>query len=110
MVRRGFEKELKKLEDSVIEMAELAKKSIALSVESLKNKDPKPANKAVDIEEELDVKGLAIENACMRLSALQQPVAKDLRFIASMLNMSDVLERIGDYSGKIAKDHASHPR
>ena len=103
MVRAGFDQELQKLEDSVVEMAELAKSSVDAAVESLKKKDIKLAEKAIDIEEELDKRSLDIENACMRLTALQQPVAKDLRFIASMLKISDVLERIGDYAAKIAK-------
>jgi phosphate transport system protein len=103
MVRKGFEKELRRLEDSVIEMAELAKKSIDSSVDSLKNKDVKLAEKTIRFEKEMDQMSLAIENKCMRLTALQQPVAKDLRFIASMLKISDTLERVGDYAGKLAK-------
>ncbi len=103
MVRKGFERDLKELEKSVIEMAELAKKSIDLSVESLKKKDVKLAEKTLKIEKQMDKETLEIENRCMRLTALQQPVAKDLRFIASMLKISDTLERVGDYSGKIAK-------
>jgi phosphate transport system protein len=103
MTRKGFEEELKKLENSVIEMADLAKESIDASVDSLKNKDLKLAKKTVALEEEMDKKSLDIENRCMRLTALQQPVAKDLRFIASMMKISDTLERVGDYSGKIAK-------
>jgi phosphate transport system protein len=103
MVRKGFEKELKNLEDSVVEMAELAKQSIDTSVESLKKKDVKLAEKTIKLEKEMDKKSLDIENRCMRLTALQQPVAKDLRFIASMLKISDTLERVGDYAGKLAK-------
>jgi phosphate transport system protein len=103
MVRKGFEKELRKLEDSVVEMAELAKKSIDSSVDSLKNKDVKLAEKTIKFEKEMDQRSLNIENQCMRLTALQQPVAKDLRFIASMLKISDTLERVGDYAGKLAK-------
>ncbi|HDY74493.1 MAG TPA: phosphate transport system regulatory protein PhoU, partial [Euryarchaeota archaeon] len=103
MVRRGFEKELRKLEDSVVEMAEMAKRSVDYSVESLKKKDAALAEKAIGLEEEMDEMSLDIENRCMRLTALQQPVAKDLRFIASMLKISDTLERVGDYAGKIAK-------
>ncbi len=103
MVRRGFEKELRKLEDSVVEMAEMAKRSVDYSVESLKKKDAALAEKAIGLEEEMDEMSLDIETRCMRLTALQQPVAKDLRFIASMLKISDTLERVGDYAGKIAK-------
>lgn len=103
MVRAGFERELNKLEDSVIEMAGLAKESIDKAVESLKKKDAKLAEATIALEEEMDKKSLDIENACMRLTALQQPVARDLRFIASMMKMSDTLERVGDYAAKIAK-------
>ena len=103
MVRKGFEKELRKLEDSVVEMAEMAKRSVDYSVESLKKKDAALAEKAIGLEEEMDEMSLDIETRCMRLTALQQPVAKDLRFIASMLKISDTLERVGDYAGKIAK-------
>jgi len=103
MVRKGFDRELSRLEDSVVELAELAKRSVDLAVESLKKKDVKLAEEAIALEEEMDKRSLAIENNCMRLTALQQPVAKDLRFIASMMKISDTLERVGDYSGKLAK-------
>ncbi len=103
MVRKGFEKELQKLEDAVIEMAGIAKEAIDKSVESLKNKDVGLAEETLKLEQDMDTRALDIENRCMRLTALQQPVAKDLRFIASMLKMSDTLERVGDYAGKLAK-------
>jgi len=103
LVRKGFEKDLLSLETQVIRMAKTAKKSIDYSVESLRTKDVELANKAIELEREMDETSLKIENQCMRLTAQQQPVAKDLRFIASMLKISDTLERIGDYAGKIAK-------
>jgi phosphate transport system protein len=54
-------------------------------------------------EEESDLINLSVDEGCLRLTALQQPVAKDLRFISSMIKISDNYERVCDLGGKIAE-------
>jgi len=55
------------------------------------------------VEDETDVLNLSIEDRCLRLTALQQPVARDLRLIVAVLNIIVDLERMGDHAEGIAK-------
>ena len=103
MVRKQFHTEMRQLKSDVIRMGEIAKESVRLAVESLKNQDVEMAGKVSDLEEESDVLNLLINDRSMMLTATQQPVASDLRFVSSMMKISDSFERICDYAQKIAR-------
>ena len=68
----------------------------------LRNRDEKMAVEAARIEEEIDSEEVAIEEDCLKLIALYQPVAGDLRFIMSVLKMNGELERMGDLASHIS--------
>lgn len=103
MVREEFHKGLEEIKQDVIKMGNLAKESIRLSVKSLADQDVNLAEKVFKIEEETDVLNLSVEDRCLKFTALQQPVAGDLRFIAAMMRISNSFERIADYGVKIAE-------
>ena len=103
MARKTFDEVLKEIEKEVIRSGNLAKEAVLKAVESLKKQDRNLAKEVYEIEDKLDLLNLSIEDECMKATALYQPVAKDLRFIASMLRISEIFERIGDYSLKIAE-------
>jgi len=69
---------------------------------SLKNRDVEMAQKVIDMDKDIDALDHSIEENCMRLLALQQPMARDLRLIISALKMSIDLERMGDLALEIA--------
>jgi len=102
MVRDLYHKDLHKLKEEVISMGSLVSKAIEDSVLSLKNRDAGMAQKVIEMDHEIDALDLNIEDNCMRLLALQQPMARDLRLIISVLKMSIDLERIGDLALEIA--------
>lgn len=102
MVREAYHKELHRLREEIISMGRLVSKAINDSVLSLKNRDIELAQKVIDMDEEIDSIDKSIEENCMRLLALQQPMARDLRLIISVLKMSIDLERMGDLSLEIA--------
>jgi phosphate transport system protein len=102
MVREAYHKDLHKLKEEVVTMGSLVSKAIGDSVLSLKDRDVGMAQKVIEMDKEIDAMDHKIEEDCMRLLALQQPMARDLRLIISALKMSIDLERIGDLSLEIA--------
>lgn len=103
MVRKVFQMEMDRLETDVIKMAQLTRDAVSLSVDSLKNQDVGIAARVIELEEKSDVLNIEISDRGMMLTATQQPVARDLRFISSMMKISDSFERICDYAEKIAR-------
>jgi len=102
MMRTTLEKRMNEIEAEVIKLGNLAKEAITMSVKSLKEQSVELAENVIKIEEETDLLNLRIEERCMHLTATQQPVAKDLRFIAAMMRISSNFERIADMGEKIA--------
>ncbi|MFH1322270.1 MAG: phosphate signaling complex protein PhoU [Methanobacteriota archaeon] len=102
MVREAYHRDLHSLKDEVLEMGKLVVVAIGDAVLSLKNRDVELAQKAIDMDNEIDAMYHKIEDDCMRLLALQQPMARDLRLILSVLKMSIDLERMGDLALEVA--------
>jgi phosphate transport system protein len=102
MVREAYHKDLHKLREEILNMGSLVGKAIGDSVLSLKNRDVEMAQKVIDMDNEIDAIDHSIEENCMSLLALQQPMARDLRLIISVLKMSIDLERMGDLALEIA--------
>ncbi len=102
MVREAYHKDLHKLREDVLSMGSLVGRTIGDAVLSLKNRDVDMAQKVIDTDKEIDALDHSIEENCMRLLALQQPMARDLRLIISVLKMSIDLERMGDLALEIA--------
>jgi phosphate transport system protein len=102
MVREAYHRDLHKLREDVLSMGSLVGRTIGDSVLSLKNRDIEMAQKVIDMDNEIDALDHSIEENCMRLLALQQPMARDLRLIISVLKMSIDLERMGDLALEIA--------
>ncbi len=102
MVREAYHKDLHKLREEILNMGSLVGKAIGDSVLSLKNRDVELAQKVIDMDNEIDAIDHSIEENCMRLLALQQPMARDLRLIISVLKMAIDLERMGDLALEIA--------
>jgi phosphate transport system protein len=103
MVRKVFQMEMDRLETDVIKMAQLSRDAVSLSVDALRSRDVEMAARVIDLEEKNDVLNIEISDRGMMLTATQQPVARDLRFISSMMQISDSFERICDYAEKIAR-------
>jgi len=102
MVREAYHKDLHRLREEILKMGSLVGKTIGEAVQSLKDRDVELAQKVIDKDKEIDALDHSIEENCMRLLALQQPMARDLRLIISVLRMSIDLERMGDLSLEIA--------
>lgn len=102
MVREAYHKDLHKLKEEILNMGNRVGMMIGEAVLSLKNRDVEMAQKVIDMDKEIDALDHSIEENCMRLLALQQPMARDLRLIISVLKMSIDLERMGDLALEVA--------
>ncbi len=102
-MRNRFDRQLKKLNDELIEMGNMIERSIEQSVTALVTQDKEKAQLVIDFDAEIDRQEREIEGLCMKLLLQQQPVARDLRVISSALKMITDMERIGDQSADIAE-------
>ncbi len=100
---RPFDEELHALKEHLLEMAARAEEQIGLAVRSLKERKEEMACEVLKKEEEINRLDLEMDDMCMRLLALRQPMAADLRFITSAMKISSDLERIGDLAYNIAE-------
>lgn len=102
MIRKTFESEIQQVKDEVIQLGSMAEHAIIGSVEALKKRDIKASEKIITEDKEINKKRFAIENQLMILIATQQPMAHDLRLLASTMEIISELERMGDYAKGIA--------
>lgn len=98
-----FEQKMKYLEEKLQQMGNLVEDSIARSVEALKNQDLELARKVIEGDDAIDDLEQEIEEKCLEVIATQQPMAKDLRRVATLFKMISDLERMADYATSIAK-------
>jgi phosphate transport system protein len=102
MIRKTFESEIQQVKDEVILLGSMVEHAIIGSVAALKKRDIKAAEKIIAEDKEINKKRFAIENQLMILIATQQPMAHDLRLLASCMEIISELERMGDYAKGIA--------
>lgn len=100
---KSYDAELKKLRDKLTEMGGIVESQVALAAEAIMNRDSAAATKAVEEDPKVDALEREIEQFAIRLIALRQPMAEDLRRVVSALKITGDLERIGDYAANVAK-------
>jgi phosphate transport system protein len=102
MLRKTFENEIQQVKDNVLILGSMVEKALLDSVNALKNRDIKASEIIFADDKEINKKRFEIENHLMVLIATQQPMARDLRILASSLEIISELERMGDYAKGIA--------
>ena len=102
-MERHFDEELKLLKERLLRMAARAEEAIARSIKSLVNREPPLAEKVIEQDPLIDTLEIEIDEQCLKLLALRQPIAVDLRFITSAMKINSQLERIGDQAVNIAE-------
>ncbi len=102
MLRKTFENEIQQVKDDVLVLGSMVEQAIVDSVDALKKRDIKASEKIFAQDREINAKRFEIENKLMVLIATQQPMARDLRILASTLEIISELERMGDYAKGIA--------
>ncbi len=103
MLRKTFEKDIRQVKDEVLMLGSIVEQSILDSVASLKKRDIEASRHILELDKQINAKRFEIENQVMILIATQQPMAHDLRLLASILEIAGELERMGDYAKGIAR-------
>ncbi|MEI6158015.1 MAG: phosphate signaling complex protein PhoU [Atribacterota bacterium] len=103
IIRGHFTRQLREIQEDLVSMTQAAEKMLQMAIESLKERNVGKAKEVIPMDDTVDRYNFQIEEKCLRMIALQQPVAKDLRVIAAILKIITDVERIGDYSIDIAK-------
>ena len=99
----SYEQELTQLRGLIVQMGGIVESQVALATKAVIDRDAEAASQAVEADPRVDALERDIEQFVIRLIALRQPMAGDLRLIIGALKASDDLERIGDYAANVAK-------
>jgi len=102
MIRKTFEHELQELKDEILVLGSMVEQAILNSVEALKKRDLEAARNILKADRDINGKRFELESKLMILIATQQPMAHDLRLLASSMEIIGELERMGDYAKGIA--------
>lgn len=102
-LRGTFERDLKELEDQVMAMGITVMEMLKKSMLAFKKEDLALVEEVVRMDDRVDKYNIDIETKCLQLIATQQPMARDLRFIASTMRIIHDIERMGDYTVDVVK-------
>lgn len=98
-----FDEELSRLKEMILKMGALVESSIKDSVKSLVERNDELARAVIERDHEINALDVQIDEECIRLLALMQPMAGDLRFITTAMKITTDLERMGDNAVNIAE-------
>jgi phosphate transport system protein len=102
-MKRHFDDELNVLKKKLIEMASKAEEMISMAIEGLKDRKEELVKKVFEEEKGINLKQIEIDEDSLKLIALHQPAAKDLRFLVTVMKINSELERIGDQAVNISE-------
>lgn len=100
---KHFHKELGKIKNRILHLGGIVEDRVRMSIEAIENRDIGIAKKIINGDHEIDEMEVEIEEECLKILALYQPVAVDLRFIATVIKINNDLERIADETVNIAR-------
>ena len=98
-----YEKELQEIKNDLIYLGALTEKAIQMAMDSLTQRNSDLASRVIAEDDEIDKRDTELEEKCIRILALRQPTAIDLRFITTAIKITGHLERIGDMAVNIAE-------
>ncbi|MCC7509487.1 MAG: phosphate signaling complex protein PhoU [Planctomycetes bacterium] len=96
-------RELEQLKKNLLHVGKLALSELSRSMESYNTRDVALAEGVAAADKDLDAKEVRVEEECLRIIALHQPVAQDLRYLTSALKINQLIENTGDTAVSIAK-------
>jgi phosphate transport system protein len=102
-VRRSFYNELENLARRLLDMSSIVETMIYEAIQSLTDQDLQLAHKVINDDEAVDIMESSIEEECIKLLALQSPLAADLRVVSTVMKLVTDLERMGDNAVNIAE-------
>jgi len=100
---KHFDRELEKLKKRILSLGAMVEERVYLAIKAIESRDPDLAEKIIRLDHEIDETEVEVEEECLKILALYQPVAIDLRFIVAVIKINNDLERIGDEAVNIAE-------
>lgn len=100
---KHFHKELEKLKKRILSLGAMAEDRVRMAIKAIETRDTAIADKIISTDYEVDEMEVEIEEECLKVLALHQPVAVDLRFITAVIKINNDLERIADEAVNIAR-------
>jgi phosphate transport system protein len=100
---KHFVRELEKIKKKILSLGALVEERVYLTIKAIESRDPDLAKQIIRSDHEIDETEVEIEEECLKILALYQPVAIDLRFIVAVIKINNDLERIGDEAVNIAE-------
>jgi len=98
-----LQKELQKLKKRILSLGTMVEERVRMAIKAVETRDKKLAKRIIEMDREIDENEVEVEEECLKILALHQPVAVDLRFIAAVIKINNDLERIGDQAVNIAE-------
>lgn len=102
-----LQREIERVKKSILALCAIVEDQVQMAVRSLLDRDTNLAHSVEERDNEIDQREVEIEEECLKILALHQPVAIDLRFIVAAMKINNDLERIGDLAVNIARKAAS---
>lgn len=102
-MERHFDEELKTLKDKLLTMSSTVEDAIGLAIKALVERNEEFARKVIELDDTINMMEIEIDDLSIKLLALRQPEASDLRFITSAMKINNDLERMGDHAVNIAE-------
>lgn len=101
-MHNNYDKQLEKLRERFLTLGSIVEDRVRKACSAFKNKDLRDIDMVIGSDYEIDEMEIEIEEECLKILALYQPVARDLRFLIALIKINSEIERIGDYAVKIA--------
>src|SRR4030095_172177 len=98
-----WQREIENLKKLILSLGAIVEEQIQRSMLAVERRDTELAEEVISRDREVDSLEILIEEECLKILALYQPVAKELRFVVAVLKMNNDLERMGDLASNIAK-------
>ncbi len=103
MMHRRFNREIDHLKQRILQLGALVENAFMSALESVRDHSGELARSVIEKDRVIDLAEVDLEEDCLKLLALYQPVARDLRFVVAVLKINNDLERIGDLAVNIAE-------
>jgi phosphate transport system protein len=98
-----LQREIERLKKKILSLSAAVENNVQMAVRSIEERDAELAEKVIRLDSEIDQSEVDLEEDCLKILALYQPVAIDLRFIIAVLKINNDLERIGDLAVNMAE-------
>ena len=103
MIRKHFSRELEKIKKQILSLGARVEEQVRMATQAVETHDAELAKQIIKSDYDIDEMEVEIEEDCLKILALHQPVAVDLRFLIAVIKINNELERIGDQAVNIAE-------